>query len=136
MFYGHIFLDTNNNFFDTQLFGIILGALLTAGFTALIEWIRFRRETKLKNLEDRKKCYIEILNLYNLEKEEKQVQNQITPNISSIITKKRQDLLGTFRVIASKKILDKWNEVGHYSKGSFNDEDLIEAIRSELNIRD
>ena len=131
-------LDTieTKTFWDNQLLGVIIGALLTAGFTAIIEWIRFLREIKQKNLEERKKCYIEILKLYHLEKERKLVKNQLTPNISKIITQRRQDLLANFQVVASKKILDKWNEVSHDNKGTFNDEDLIESIRLELNIKD
>ena len=123
-------------FWDNQLVGVVLGAILGAVCTAIIEWFRFKRETNLKNLEDRKKCYIEILKLYQLEKERKLVKNQLTPDISKKITQKRQDLLANFQVVASKKILDKWNEVGHDLKGTFNDEDLIQAIRQELNIKD
>ena len=45
----HIFLK---EFLDSQLFGIILGAVLTGGFTCLIDYFKFSRNEK------QFKCYV------------------------------------------------------------------------------
>ena len=35
-----------NDFFSSQLFGVVIGALMTGGFTWLLDCLRYKRERK------------------------------------------------------------------------------------------
>lgn len=49
--------DILKPFLESQLFGIIIGAILTAGFTLFVEWRKSVREQKVHLREKREKLY-------------------------------------------------------------------------------
>ena len=54
---------TWSEFLSSQLFGIILGALLTGGFTCFIEWRKSVTEQKLHLRAKREETYIKVLDV-------------------------------------------------------------------------
>lgn len=48
-----------NDFFSSQLFGVIIGAMLTGGFTWLLDYFKSKREYKQHIKEKREELYIQ-----------------------------------------------------------------------------
>lgn len=55
--------DLLQQFFSSQTFGVIIGAVLTAGFTWFIEYLRAKREEKLYLKRKREEVYLKLLDL-------------------------------------------------------------------------
>ncbi|MBR5303643.1 MAG: hypothetical protein IKU37_02320 [Candidatus Gastranaerophilales bacterium] len=81
-------------FFQSQLFGIILGGLLTGGFTLLSENIRFNREQKIYLKRKRESLY--------------QMMYELVMRIEHDIRNNKKDIL-------SKSSKDLWNEIQNES---------------------
>ena len=81
-------------FFQSQLFGIILGGLLTGGFTLLSENIRFNREHKIYLKRKRESLY--------------QMMYELVMRIEHDIRNNKKDIL-------SKSSKDLWNEIQNES---------------------
>ena len=54
---------TWSDFFSSQTFGVIIGAVLTAGFTWFIEYLRAKRDEKLHLKRKREETYTKILQI-------------------------------------------------------------------------
>ena len=48
-----------NDFFSSQLFGVVIGALMTGGFTWLLDCLRYKRERKAHIQQKREELYIQ-----------------------------------------------------------------------------
>ena len=51
------------DFLSSQLFGVILGSLLTAGFTCFLDWLKSKREEKIHLREKREETYLKVLDV-------------------------------------------------------------------------
>lgn len=49
-----------NDFFSSQLFGVIIGALTTGGFTWLLDCLRYKRERKAHIQQKREELYLKV----------------------------------------------------------------------------
>ena len=141
-----IFLD---KFFSSQLFGVIIGAILTAGFNWFIEWRKSKKEQKLHIREKREETYIAILNiLYLLSNESLNFNNKDISEERKLQIDKYCPLINIY---ASKKVFGKYNlvvkKIDAYYMGLKSDMKYIEdlpdnmielqqIIRKELGIKD
>lgn len=121
------------NFLESQLLGIILGAILTGGFTWFIEWRKTVGEQKHHLREKREDVYKSILEVYY------QYRQEVTQGISSTdIMSSLPHLIETYypaiNIYASKKVKDIYNQALHSKQNK--EKELIEAIRKELNVKD
>ncbi len=55
---------TWSDFFSSQTFGVIIGAVLTAGFTWFIEFLRARSDEKLYLKRKREEAYLSALEVF------------------------------------------------------------------------
>ncbi len=55
--------DTFKTFLESQLFGIIIGAILTGGYTWFIEWRKSVGEQKVHLREKREEVYLRVLDV-------------------------------------------------------------------------
>lgn len=70
---------TWSDFFSSQTFGVIIGAVLTAGFTWFVEYLRAKREEKLYLKRKKEEAYLSALEVFldtmNIVDDEKWAQN-------------------------------------------------------------
>ena len=130
---------TWSDFFSSQTFGIIIGAVLTAGFTWFIEYLRAKRDEKLYVKRKREEVYLKLLDLLN-EYIELHNDNK-TPNDVEIkeFWVRYKQLRPAVKVYASQHIeewfLESLNETFYGAiKGQVNG--LAKEIRKELGIKD
>lgn len=119
------------DFFSSQLFGVILGALLTGGFKWLSDLFRSRREHKQHILFKREETYLETLDVLQDfceyatcidGREAKRVNEQL---------KTIQSKMGVF---ASKRILNKYNKIIVSANNPFTDRKKLSRLIQELQI--
>lgn len=122
---------TWSEFLSSQLFGIILGALLTGGFTCFIEWRKSVTEQKLHLRAKREETYQRILLIYyRYLREQKSPIDQLLTEIPKMHRRYYPDI----NIWGSKKVKDIYNKA---MKSEENNEDLlIKEIRKELRIKD
>lgn len=94
-------------FFSSQIFGIILGSLLTAGFTWFVEWRKSVGEQKVHLREKREEVYLEACDiLMRLDKcyREKYVEQDEYEEYKKLFN----DLQSHMLVYASSEIYDEY----------------------------
>lgn len=130
---------TWSDFFSSQTFGVIIGAVLTAGFTWFIEYLRAKRDEKLYVKRKREEVYLKLLDLLN-EYIELHNDNK-TPNDVEMkeFWVRYKQLRPAVKVYASQHIeewfLESLNETFYGAiKGQVNS--LAKEIRKELGIKD
>ena len=52
------------DFFSSQIFGIIVGALITTGFTWFLDWRKSVREQKNRSIEKRNEAYCAVFDVF------------------------------------------------------------------------
>ena len=52
------------DFFSSQIFGIIVGALITTGFTWFLDWRKSVREQKFRSIEKRNEAYFAVFDVF------------------------------------------------------------------------
>ena len=52
------------DFFSSQIFGIIVGALITTGFTWFLDWRKSVREQKNRSIEKRNEAYFAVFDVF------------------------------------------------------------------------
>lgn len=141
--------DLLQQFFSSQTFGVIIGAVLTAGFTWFIEYLRAKREEKLYVKRKREEVYVKLYDfLMRLEKDIRIRKN----TYMSEETKNYYNNLEMQTIWASNKVSDKFYDLCEALCQSANDykKDVNEAhnknnkkilafkdyIRKELSIKD
>ena len=87
-------LEIIEKFLDSQLFGVIIGAILTGGFTFLFDYMKSSREEKIYLKRKRESLY--------------QKMYDFTMKYEKDIREKKSILL-------SKEIKDSWNKIQHES---------------------
>lgn len=55
---------TWTDFFSSQIFGIIVGALITTGFTWFLDWRKSVREQKFRSIEKRNEAYFAVFDVF------------------------------------------------------------------------
>lgn len=130
---------TWSDFFSSQTFGVIIGAVLTAGFTWFIEYLRAKRDEELYVKRKREEVYLKLLDLLN-EYIELHNDNK-TPNDVEMkeFWVRYKQLRPAVKVYASQHIeewfLESLNETFYGAiKGQVNG--LAKEIRKELGIKD
>ena len=56
---------TWSEFFSSQLFGVIIGAIFTGGFTWFLDWLRSKRERKFRFQDKREETYVDIIKVFH-----------------------------------------------------------------------
>lgn len=54
-----------NDFFSSQLFGVIIGALITGGFTWLLDCLRYKRECKAQIQQKHEETYLSVIRFFH-----------------------------------------------------------------------
>jgi len=122
---------TWSDFFASQTFGVIIGSLLTAGFTWFIEWRKAATEQKFHIREKREETYLKILSIYYTQRQE---QNVPVKKIISQLPIMIEKIYPSINVWGSKKVKSIFDKV---MKSKDNQEELlIKTIREELGIKD
>ena len=122
---------TWSDFFASQTFGVIIGSLLTAGFTWFIEWRKAATEQKFHIREKREETYLKILSIYYTQRQE---QNVPVKKIISQLPIMIEKIYPAINVWGSKKVKSIYDKV---MKSKDNQEELlIKTIREELGIKD
>lgn len=99
--------DLLQQFFSSQTFGVIIGAVLTAGFTWFIEFLRAQREEKQHLKRKREEVYLRMLKiLYLIRNEGLNCQNK---SISKEREKEMEECYAPINLYASRKIKDIYN---------------------------
>lgn len=94
---------TWSDFFSSQLFGIILGALLTAGFTWFVDFLKSKRDRGLYIKQKREELYINVCQV--LMEHEKYRRSHEWPKKCKTMFNALQ---GQMLIYASKKIYDEY----------------------------
>ena len=140
---------TWSDFFSSQTFGVIIGAVLTAGFTWFIEYLRAKRDEKLYVKRKREEVYLKLYDfLMRLEKDIRIRKN----NYMSEETKNYYNNLEMQTIWASNEVSEKFYDLcqamqqsaDEYKKNANeahnkNNKKILEFkdyIRKELNIKD
>lgn len=109
---------TWSDFFSSQTFGVIIGAVLTAGFTWFIEFLRVRRDEKLYLKRKREEVYVKLYDfLMRLEKDIRIRKN----TYMSEETKNYYNNLEMQTIWASNKVSDKFYDLCEALCQSAND---------------
>lgn len=127
-------------FFSSQLFGVIIGALLTGGFTWVLDLLRDKREYQIKFKEKRQETYllaIDALLEYSM-----YVQNNLTELVPKGI-QKLNSLQAYIGLYASGKISDEYYKIIEQIR-TIRDKESIRLqivkftknIKQELGIKD
>lgn len=141
--------DLLQQFFSSQTFGVIIGAVLTAGFTWFIEYLRAKREEKLYVKRKREEVYVKLYDfLMRLEKDIRIRKN----TYMSEETKNYYNNLEMQTIWASNKVSDKFYDLcealcqsaNEYKKDANkahnkNNKKILafkDYIRKELSIKD
>ena len=90
-------------FFSSQLFGIILGALLTGGFTGCWEWLQSERSREIYIKQKREELYIAVCQV--LMEHEKYRRSHEWPQRCKTMF---NELQGKMLIYSSKKIYDEY----------------------------
>lgn len=99
---------TWSDFFSSQTFGVIIGAVLTAGFTWFIEYLRAKRDEKLYVKRKREEVYVKLYDfLMRLEKDIRIRKN----TYMSEETKNYYNNLEMQTIWASNKVSDKFYDL-------------------------
>lgn len=144
---------TWTEFLSSQTFGIILGSLLTAGFTWFVEWRKSAAEQKVHLREKREEVYLKVLDVLMLNDKcyrRKQIKAQeyenykkmynklqslmliyASPTIYSRYYKLSNDIMETYARIEKRQDREKMQE-----NNADKIEKLANEIRKELGIRD
>ena len=110
--------DLLQQFFSSQTFGVIIGAVLTAGFTWFIEYLRAKREEKLYIKRKREEVYVKLYDfLMRLEKDIRIRKN----TYMSEETKNYYNNLEMQTFWASNKVSDKFYDLCEALCQSAND---------------
>ena len=124
-------MKTLAEFLSSQTFGVIIGAILTAGFTWFVEWRKSVAEQKVHLREKREETYQNILSIYYTHRREQ--DSPVSQLISEIPVMLRKNY-PSINIWGSKKVKKIYNNV---MKSKDNQEELlIKAIRKELGIKD
>lgn len=141
--------DLLQQFFSSQTFGVIIGAVLTAGFTWFIEYLRAKRDEKLYVKRKREEVYVKLYDfLMRLEKDIRIRKN----TYMSEETKNYYNNLEMQTIWASNKVSDKFYDLcealcqsaNEYKKDvnkahNKNNKKILafkDYIRKELSIKD
>ena len=122
---------TGSDFFSSQTFGVIIGAVLTAGFTWFVEFLKDKREEKLYLKRKREETYLKILSIYYIHNQE---QNSPFNQLISTLPQMIEKIYPAINMYGSKNIKKTYNYVMHSKENK--EELLIKAIRKELGIKD
>ena len=118
------------SFITSQVFGIILGAILTAGFTWFIEWRKSVAEQKFHIREKREETYQNILRTYyEIAQENHRKEPDFLKNSPQLISK----FYPIINIYASNKVKSLFDSA---AKGKGKEKILIEQMRKELGIKD
>ena len=94
---------TLSDFFSSQLFGIILGALLTGGFTGFLEWLQSKRSRGIYIKQKREELYMAVCQV--LMEHEKYRRSHEWPKKCKTMF---NELQGKMLIYSSKKIYDEY----------------------------
>lgn len=97
---------TWHNFFSSQLFGVIIGAAITGGFTWLLDYFKSKRERKQYLIQKREELYIKACAV--LMEHDKYRRDHEWPEHCKTMY---NDLQGPMLIYASKKIYKKYYEL-------------------------
>ncbi|MBP3316577.1 MAG: hypothetical protein J6L70_03195 [Alphaproteobacteria bacterium] len=92
-----------NDFFSSQLFGVIIGALMTGGFTWLLDCLRYKRERKAHIQQKREELYIQACHV--LMEHDKYCRDHEWPKKCKEMF---NELQGKMLIYASKKIYKQY----------------------------
>ncbi len=129
-----------NDFFSSQLFGVIIGALMTGGFTWLLDRLRYKRERKAQIQQKREDIYTQALEVL----QEYEISTKQVDNTSKRVAMQKIELLRSkIAVFASKSVSDKYYKIIKTIK-PFTDSvqtlskitELQSIMRTELGIKD
>lgn len=121
---------TWSEFFASQTFGVILGSLLTAGFTWFVEWRKSVAEQKFHIREKREETYQNILRTYyEIVQEDRRNEIDFLKNSPHLISK----FYPIINIYASNKVKSLFDSA---TKSKIKEKDLIEQMRKELGIKD
>lgn len=142
-------LIPKESFWQSQPFGIILGSLLTAGFTLFLDLLKWKRDDKIHLREKREDTYLRMLNILYLLRNETLVSND--KSISEKRKKEIDECFAPINVYASEPIknmyikaakkIDLFFMKNRQDTNSLEDaldliDEFIKLIRKELGIKD
>ena len=117
-------------FLSSQTFGIILGSVLTAGFTLFVEWRKSVGEQKFHIREKREETYQNILRTYyEIAQENNRKEPDFLKNSPQLISK----FYPIINIYASNKVKSLFDLA---VKSRENEKNLIKQMRKELEIKD
>ena len=100
-----------NDFFSSQLFGVIIGALMTGGFTWLLDCLRYKRERKAHIQQKREELYIQAIDLL-------MIYDVYTQNDKSEyfleIAKRINELQAKIGIYASKEVSKRYYSIANH----------------------
>ena len=124
---------------NETIIGVIVGGVITAGFTFLLDYINNKRNRGNRTLEKREETYLEMLSICYLLSEKFLVDDQLTKNINRLIREKMKFFYPKVNVYSSKKI-SKLYDIAVKSieseESDKNIKNLISSIKKELDVKD
>lgn len=131
---------TWSDFFASQLFGFIIGALLTGGVNWLLDFFRSKREYRQHIRLRREETYLEALDVL---RQYCEYAHSIDIREARSANEKLKIIQTKMGVFASKKISSKYNKIisaitpfAERKKVSKMMQNLQTAIRDELGVKD
>ena len=104
------------SFLESQTFGIILGSILTAGFTLFIEWRKSVRDEKAHLKEKRENIYSNILDIFYKSRQDMHKGHSAESDLSFLL----EAFYPNINIYASKKVKDIYNQVMHTTENKEN----------------
>ena len=121
--------DFWREFLSSQLLGVILGAILTGGFTWFIEWRKSVGEQKHHIREKREETYLGMLKILYLLRNE--ALNPKNKEISQMRKNEIEEYYAPINVYASKQVKDLYNKTAKQDAVD-NIDEFIQLLRKEL----
>lgn len=122
--------DILKPFLESQLFGIIIGAILTAGFTLFVEWRKSVGEQTVHIRTKREETYQNILRTYyEIAQENHRKEFYFFKNSPQLISK----FYPIINIYASNKVKSLFDLA---VKSREDEKILIKQMRKELKIKD
>lgn len=122
--------DILKPFLESQLFGIIIGAILTAGFTLFVEWRKSVGEQIVHIRTKREETYQNILRTYyEIAQENHRKESDFLKNSPQLISK----FYPIINIYASNKVKSLFDLA---VKSREDEKNLIKQMRKELKIKD
>ena len=119
-----------HDFFSSQLFGVIIGAVITGGFTWLLDYFKGRRERKQYLIHKREELYIKACAV--LMEHDKYCRDHEWPDICKTMY---NELQGPMLIYASKRLYDEYYKLDReicQSYDKIHSKGKIEAKSNEI----